>query len=165
MGENLRGCSTLPFNRSRPKSAPFCVNADCTQTQLIASLRQVKVPARAVGHLFGPGMTVGIPFAADRLQENCLKRHSAATSSRSQAPIFGGPPCSECGVYNELAQLISRRASPAPARLVSFISAYLRDSTTPGAPALMAARTAALTSDGWVRFSCSPVGISISIPG
>lgn len=63
-GEDLRGCSTLPFNRSRPKSAPFCVHADCTQTHLMASLNQVKVPARAVGHLFGPGMTVGIPFAA-----------------------------------------------------------------------------------------------------
>jgi hypothetical protein len=59
----------------------------------------------------------------------------------------------------------SRNASPAPARLVSFISAYLRDSTTPGAPALNAAITAAFTSAGCVRFSSKPVGISTSIPG
>jgi hypothetical protein len=59
----------------------------------------------------------------------------------------------------------SRSASPAPAKLVSFISAYLRDKTTPGAPALNAARTAAFTSEGWVRFSFKAVGISISIPG
>ncbi len=42
----------------------FCLNADCTQTQPIANLNQLKVPAGAVGDFFGPGTTVGIPFAA-----------------------------------------------------------------------------------------------------
>ncbi len=42
----------------------FCLNADCTNTRPITSLNQVKVPAGALGDFFGPGTTVGIPFAA-----------------------------------------------------------------------------------------------------
>jgi Carboxypeptidase regulatory-like domain/TonB dependent receptor-like, beta-barrel len=42
----------------------FCLNASCTQTQPITSLNQVRVPAGALGDFFGPGTTVGIPFAA-----------------------------------------------------------------------------------------------------
>lgn len=42
----------------------FCLNASCTQTQPITSLNQLRVPAGAVGDFFGPGTTVGIPFAA-----------------------------------------------------------------------------------------------------
>jgi hypothetical protein len=42
----------------------FCLNAACTQTQPIASLNQLRVPAGALGDFFGPGTTVGIPFAA-----------------------------------------------------------------------------------------------------
>lgn len=42
----------------------FCLNASCTQTQPIASLNQLRVPAGALGDFFGPGTTVGIPFAA-----------------------------------------------------------------------------------------------------
>jgi hypothetical protein len=41
----------------------FCVNAACTQTQPITSLNQLRVPAGALGDFFGPGTTVGIPFA------------------------------------------------------------------------------------------------------
>lgn len=59
----------------------------------------------------------------------------------------------------------SRKAALAPSMFISFISAYFRESTTPGAPASSAARVAAFTSEGWVRFSFSPVGISMSIPG
>jgi len=42
----------------------FCLNPACTQTQPIASLNQLRVPAGALGDFFGPGTTVGIPFAA-----------------------------------------------------------------------------------------------------
>jgi len=42
----------------------FCLNAACTETQPITSLNQLRVPAGALGDFFGPGTTVGIPFAA-----------------------------------------------------------------------------------------------------
>ena len=42
----------------------FCLNASCTQTQPITSLNQLRVAAGALGDFFGPGTTVGIPFAA-----------------------------------------------------------------------------------------------------
>ncbi len=42
----------------------FCLNAACTQTQPITSLNQLRYPAGALGDFFGPGTTVGIPFAA-----------------------------------------------------------------------------------------------------
>jgi len=42
----------------------FCLDPTCATTQPITSLNQVKVPAGALGDFFGPGTTVGIPFAA-----------------------------------------------------------------------------------------------------
>lgn len=42
----------------------FCLNPGCTQTQPITSLNQLRYPAGAFGDFFGPGTTVGIPFAA-----------------------------------------------------------------------------------------------------
>jgi hypothetical protein len=42
----------------------FCLDPNCTQTRLITSLNQLRVPAGALGDFFGPGTTVGIPFAA-----------------------------------------------------------------------------------------------------
>ncbi len=41
----------------------FCLNADCSATRPI-TLKDVQKPAGAVGDFFGPGTTVGIPFAA-----------------------------------------------------------------------------------------------------
>jgi hypothetical protein len=41
-----------------------CTNADCTATQPIHTLKQLGVPAGGLGDFFGPGTTVGIPFAA-----------------------------------------------------------------------------------------------------
>jgi hypothetical protein len=41
-----------------------CTNASCTQTKPITSLNQIEIPAGAFGDFFGPGTTVGIPFAA-----------------------------------------------------------------------------------------------------
>jgi hypothetical protein len=42
----------------------FCLNPSCTQTQPITNLNQLRYPAGALGDFFGPGTTVGIPFAA-----------------------------------------------------------------------------------------------------
>jgi hypothetical protein len=42
----------------------ICSNAACTATQPIASINQLRVPGGALGDFFGPGTTVGIPFAA-----------------------------------------------------------------------------------------------------
>ncbi|MGA9391704.1 MAG: carboxypeptidase regulatory-like domain-containing protein [Candidatus Sulfotelmatobacter sp.] len=42
----------------------LCTNAACTVTQPITSINQLRVPGGALGDFFGPGTTVGIPFAA-----------------------------------------------------------------------------------------------------
>lgn len=59
---NLAALPT-PVN-SFTNATAFCLNADCSQTQPITSLNQLRVPAGALGDFFGPGTTVGIPFAA-----------------------------------------------------------------------------------------------------
>ena len=53
----------VPVNNLANATA-FCLNADCSATQAITSLNQLRVPAGALGDFFGPGTTVGIPFAA-----------------------------------------------------------------------------------------------------
>ncbi|MBV8072571.1 MAG: TonB-dependent receptor [Acidobacteriaceae bacterium] len=52
-----------PVN-SLTNATAFCLNSDCTQTRPITSMNQLRVPAGAFGDFFGPGTTVGIPFAA-----------------------------------------------------------------------------------------------------
>ena len=42
----------------------ICTNPSCTTTSQINSPDQLKMPAGALGDFFGPGTTVGIPFAA-----------------------------------------------------------------------------------------------------
>jgi hypothetical protein len=42
----------------------ICTNAACTSTQPITSINQLRVPGGGLGDFFGPGTTVGIPFAA-----------------------------------------------------------------------------------------------------
>jgi hypothetical protein len=42
----------------------LCTNAACTTTTPITNLKQLRMPAGALGDFFGPGTTVGIPFAA-----------------------------------------------------------------------------------------------------
>ncbi len=59
---NLAALPT-PVN-SLTNATAFCLNAQCTQTQPITSSNQLRVPAGALGDFFGPGTTVGIPFAA-----------------------------------------------------------------------------------------------------
>jgi hypothetical protein len=41
-----------------------CTNATCSQTTPVTSLKQLEIPEGALGDFFGPGTTVGIPFAA-----------------------------------------------------------------------------------------------------
>jgi hypothetical protein len=53
----------LPVNNLYNITA-FCLNPSCTEQQPITSLNQLRVPAGALGDFFGPGTTVGIPFAA-----------------------------------------------------------------------------------------------------
>ena len=53
----------MPVNNLANATA-FCLNPACTQTQPITSLNQLRVPTGALGDFFGPGTTVGIPFAA-----------------------------------------------------------------------------------------------------
>jgi hypothetical protein len=42
----------------------MCRNSDCTSLTPITSLNQLKAPGGALGDFFGPGTTVGMPFAA-----------------------------------------------------------------------------------------------------
>jgi hypothetical protein len=42
----------------------ICTNAICSQTANLTSLKQLEIPEGALGDFFGPGTTVGIPFAA-----------------------------------------------------------------------------------------------------
>src|SRR5215472_6296301 len=42
----------------------ICVNADCSVTRPIRSLKDLRQPGGALGDFFGPGTTVGIPFSA-----------------------------------------------------------------------------------------------------
>jgi hypothetical protein len=42
----------------------ICANPGCSQTARITSLKQLQIPEGALGDFFGPGTTVGIPFAA-----------------------------------------------------------------------------------------------------
>ncbi len=42
----------------------LCTNAACSATTPITNIKQLRVPGGALGDFFGPGTTVGIPFAA-----------------------------------------------------------------------------------------------------
>jgi len=53
----------LPAN-SLSNATAFCLDAACTLTQPIHSIKDVRFPAGALGDFFGPGTSVGIPFAA-----------------------------------------------------------------------------------------------------
>src|SRR6266404_827106 len=65
-GNNFDGdISGLPTPvNSLNNATAFCLNAACTQTSPITSYQQLRAPAGALGDFFGPGTTVGIPFAA-----------------------------------------------------------------------------------------------------
>jgi hypothetical protein len=69
------------FNRSNPgnnfvpdisalgvndpgNATAICLDPACSSFKSIVNLKQLRVPAGALGDFFGPGTTVGIPFAA-----------------------------------------------------------------------------------------------------
>jgi hypothetical protein len=60
----------VPANQMQPNAqgitnvTSLCANASCSQTTPITSLKQLEIPEGALGDFFGPGTTVGIPFAA-----------------------------------------------------------------------------------------------------
>jgi Carboxypeptidase regulatory-like domain/TonB dependent receptor len=57
----------LPVPKAQAASGnitDICTNAGCTTTQPITSINQLRKPGGALGDFFGPGTTVGIPFAA-----------------------------------------------------------------------------------------------------
>jgi hypothetical protein len=60
----------VPASQMQPNSngitnvSQICTNADCSQTEPVTSLKQLEIPEGALGDFFGPGTTVGIPFAA-----------------------------------------------------------------------------------------------------
>ncbi len=53
----------MPVNNLENVTA-LCMSPDCAVTQPVISGKQLLVPAGALGDFFGPGTTVGIPFAA-----------------------------------------------------------------------------------------------------
>jgi hypothetical protein len=55
--------AALPVNNPSNVTA-ICLNASCTQSVPVTSIHQLSVAAGALGDFFGPGTTVGIPFAA-----------------------------------------------------------------------------------------------------
>jgi hypothetical protein len=59
--------ATLPVPSAETQAGnvtDVCTNADCTATEPITSPNQLRVAGGALGDFFGPGTTVGIPFAA-----------------------------------------------------------------------------------------------------
>jgi Carboxypeptidase regulatory-like domain len=67
-GNNFVGdIAALPVPAGEVKAGNvthLCLNADCSALQPITSLNQLKKPGGALGDFFGPGTTVGAPFAA-----------------------------------------------------------------------------------------------------
>jgi len=55
--------AVLPVNNEANVTA-LCLNASCTQSTPVTNPKQLLKPAGALGDFFGPGTTVGIPFAA-----------------------------------------------------------------------------------------------------
>jgi hypothetical protein len=59
--------SSLPVSQADKDSGnvtAICTVADCSQTVPVTSLKQLEIPSGGLGDFFGPGTTVGIPFAA-----------------------------------------------------------------------------------------------------
>jgi hypothetical protein len=70
----------------------ICLNADCTSVRPITSLKDLRVPAGALGDFFGPGTTVGIPFAgAGRISDFVLMRGTHRLAAYGLWHGFGPP--------------------------------------------------------------------------
>jgi hypothetical protein len=61
---NVAALPVPPVQAQAGNVTDICSNAACTTTQPVTRLSQLAVPAGALGDFFGPGTTVGIPFAA-----------------------------------------------------------------------------------------------------
>ncbi len=63
----IANVSALPVPAAQIASGnvtQICTVQDCSVTVPVTSLKQLEIPAGALGDFFGPGTTVGIPFAA-----------------------------------------------------------------------------------------------------
>jgi hypothetical protein len=60
----------IPASQMRPNGSgqtivsSLCANSSCSETTPLTSLKQLEIPEGALGDFFGPGTTVGTPFAA-----------------------------------------------------------------------------------------------------
>lgn len=61
---NVASLPVPPEEATAGNITDICSNADCTSTEPIQSVKQLRLPAGGLGDFFGPGTTVGIPFAA-----------------------------------------------------------------------------------------------------
>lgn len=61
---NIATLPLIPSDIASGNATTLCLNAACTQTQPVTSLKQLEIPAGGLGDFFGPGTTVGTPFAA-----------------------------------------------------------------------------------------------------
>ncbi len=60
----LARCRYRPSEVAAGNVTDLCANADCSITRPITNIKQLRAPGGALGDFFGPGTTVGIPFAA-----------------------------------------------------------------------------------------------------
>ena len=62
---NVGALTMVPISDAQAGNiTDVCTNAACTTLQPITRLNQLRIPGGALGDFFGPGTTVGIPFAA-----------------------------------------------------------------------------------------------------
>ena len=63
----VTNAAVLPVPASQAQSGnitDICTNASCSTTAPVTHLSQLAIPSGGLGDFFGPGTTVGIPFAA-----------------------------------------------------------------------------------------------------
>ena len=62
---NVAALTNVPVDQQQSGNVTsVCANAACSVTTPLTSLKQIEIPAGGLGDFFGPGTTVGIPFAA-----------------------------------------------------------------------------------------------------
>jgi len=62
---NIAALPLIPGDIASGNATTVCLDfPTCSQLQAITSLKQVEIPGGGLGDFFGPGTTVGIPFAA-----------------------------------------------------------------------------------------------------
>ncbi len=62
---NVAALANVPAAQAQTGNVrDICANPSCTSTVPITNLQQLAIPAGGLGDFFGPGTTVGIPFAA-----------------------------------------------------------------------------------------------------